>query len=50
MKTYICVKCAKTVCTFSNADTTRPQICPCGKSPEWHIAGKPTAKHNGGAK
>ena len=49
MKTYICVKCEKTVCTFSNSETVRPQICPCGKSPEWHIAGK-TSKSKGTGK
>lgn len=48
MKTYICVKCNKSVCVFSNAETARPQICPCGKpAPEWHIAGKPIPKKKG---
>ena len=49
MKTYVCVKCDKTVCTFSHNKGSKPKFCPCGKNPEWHIAGKPAEK-NGGMK
>ena len=44
MKTYICVKCRKTVCVVSNDGTCKPEECPMGKCSEWHIAGKEQTK------